>query len=353
MKLRYFPIFPIQIGVFLATAYGFCNEDLDDQISVLESEINQIRTDTPFGTYGAKTASAAPQIDGYEFFITADFLWWKLYEGGTEYALKDELNFDENHIKGPVKHLNFEWEPGYKVGIGTLFDYDSWNLFLNFTSFTTHAHNSAFSKHDSLIPLIGIQTLTFAKARAHWKVDFRNLDFVLGRDYFVSKYLALHPFFGIDSAWIHQHRKLHFEHPSTLKLKGKNNFWGIGPKLGTESQFYLGRNFSIYGDIAGALLWGKFEVDEKEDNLSNETEYYDFESHTHRMVATIGFGLGVAFETNFCHDHYHFLIKAGYESQYWWKQNQFPIFDDSARKFTRQSEDLSMQGLTAHLRLDF
>lgn len=340
----------------LASAPSFCDNALGNRIAQLESDMNQIRGQTALGNYGAKTASATPQIDGYGLFLTADFLWWKLYEGGTEYALKNENSpFNPNSIKGPIKHLNFDWEPGYKVGLGYLFDHDGWDLYLDFTSFKTHAHSSASSDIDGLFPLMGIETNGFAKAKAHWHVDFYDLNLVLGKSYFVSKYLALRPHFGLTSAWIQQHRHARFKNLpiSSLKLRGKNNFWGIGPRLGVDSQFYLGRHFSLYGDIAGALLWGHFHVKEKERDIATGSEIYDLHDHLHRMVATVGFSLGLSFETNFFDDSSHFMIKAGYEGQYWWRQNQWPIFNSFAVDFTRQSEDLNLQGLTVDFRLDF
>jgi hypothetical protein len=355
---QYFSQF-FTITLLAATAVqSFCEADLDGRISELESDMSQIRAQTAFGNYGATTASNAPQINGCGFFITADFLWWKLYEGGTEYALKDTVSvadFSLINARGPIKHLNFNWEPGYKVGLGYLFDHDGWELYLDFTSLKTRAHASTSSNVDFLFPLIGAQTFSFSKADAHWHVSFYDLDLVLGRNYFVSKYLALHPYFGLTSAWIQQHRQVTYTPPSDIafKVRSKNNFWGIGPRLGMDSQFYLGRSFSLYGDFSGGLLWGDFHVREKEFVPSEGLNVYSLRDNLHRMVATVGFGLGIAYETNFNHDANHFMVKAGYEGQYWWRQNQMPIYNAFAIDFTRQSEDLSLQGLTVDFRLDF
>lgn len=352
MYLRHLIILPMAL---LSCAQGVC-DTIDVRISELESDLEKIRTQTSLGNYGAKTASAAPQTTGCGLFITADFLWWKLYEGGTEYALKNKnAPFNANSIRGPIKHLNFEWEPGFKVGLGYLFGRDGWDIYLDYTRFETHAHSSASSEIEGLFPLMGLETSGFAKAKAHWHVEFNDIDLTLGRSYFVSKYLALHPQFGLTAAWIQQHRHAHYSNlpSSALKLNGKNNFWGIGPRIGADAQFYLGRNFSVYADAAGALLWGDFHVKEKEKNTVAGTEIYELRYNLHRMVAAIDFGMGLSFETNFNNDACHFMIKTGYEGQYWWRQNQLPIFNSSAVDFTRESEDLSLQGLTVDFRLDF
>ncbi len=342
-------LFPLSL--LFSAASGLC--DNSDRIDKLEADMSEVRAQTVFGNYGARSASAAPQTDGCGVFITGDFLWWKLYEGGTEYAIKNKEPVAVNNIHGPIKHLNFNWEPGFKAGLGYLFDRDGWDLYLNFTYLKTRAHSSTSSSVEGIIPLLGEQTLTFGQASAHWKIHFYDLDLVLGRAYFVSKYLALHPYFGLTSAWIQQRRRATYEDTVSLKLKGRNNFWGIGPKLGTEAQFYLGRNFSLYGSVAGALLWGRFSVKEEEKNQTAGTEYYDLSYSLHRMVAMVGFGLGGAYETNFNQDRNHFMIKLGYEGQYWWRQNQLPVFNSLSNEFTRQSEDLGMQGLTLEFRFDF
>jgi hypothetical protein len=356
MNLRCFQFFPL----LFASTIGFCvdQKNLDNRISQLESDMAMIHRQTALGNYGAKTAVASPQIDGCGVVVTADFLWWKLYEGGTEYVFKNTVPVTLNHIQGPLKHHQFKWEPGYKVGLGYLFDFDGWDTYIEFTSFNTHSHRSTFSHVQGLLPLMGLQTALFSHAHSSWKVDFRDIDFTFGRNYFVSRYLALHPSFGVTSAWITQHRHSHYTQGVTindLKLRSKNNFWGIGPRLETEIRFYLGRHYSVYGNLAGALLWGHFHVKEREEEIAGTVsdELYNLRDNLHRMVPTVGFGLGAAFETHFARDACHFMIKIGYEGQYWWRQNQLPIFNSFATDFSRQSEDLSLQGLTIDLTLDF
>ncbi len=357
MNLRFYWTYSLSIGLLLGTDFALCKDEVTSRISKLEADMNMVRAETAMGNYGARTAPGGPIIDGYGFFVTADFLWWKLYEGGTEYALNDKkpVTFPLiTPIKGSVKHLNFEWEPGYRVGIGNLFEHGGWDVYLNFTSFQTHARSSASSKVNGLIPLIGIQTLVFSHAHAHWNANFYDIDFTCGKTYFVSKYLCLHPQFGLTSAWIQQHRRVRFENDvDVLRIHSKNNFWGIGPRVAFESQFYLGKHFSLYGNIAGALLWGSFHVHEKEIDRPLDVEFYFFRDNTHRMVPTVGFGLGLAFETNIYEDRYRIKVKAGYENQYWWRQNQMPVFNLFALDFTPFTEDLSIQGLTVDFCLDF
>ena len=318
-------------------------------VSKLGTDMQQIAGKTAYGNYGAKTASANPQIDGYGFFATADFLFWKLYEGGTDYLLKGK----DAPVKGTLRHVNFDWEPGFKVGAGYLFEHDGWDTGVEYTYYRTHAHHSTHGNF--LFPQVGNPSLEFTQAKAHWRVFFQNLDFLLGRNYFVSQSFSLHPLFGLTSAWIDQHRHFHFLAVSNehISLRSRNDFWGIGPHLTCNARFYLGKNFSVYGNVAGDLLWGNFHVSEKETNKSAGREFYHLHDSLHRMVASAAFALGLSYETSFAQDRYHLGLKAGYENQYWFRQNQLPLFDVHGNAFHHLSEDLGLQGFTFETRLDF
>jgi hypothetical protein len=328
---------------------------MNKRIDRLETDMKKVRGETAYGTYGARVASANPQVDGYGFFGTADVLCWKLYEGGTDYLLKDKNSRGDFPVKGDVRHFNFNWEPGFKVGAGYLFEYDGWDADLEFTYYRTHAHNSTRSKLPHLFPLVGDEDLNLIQSKAQWHVHFYNLDLALGKNYFVSKSLALRPFFGLALTWIDQHRHFHFHTDvrNRITLKSKNDFFGLGPKLGLNAQFYMGGNFSCYGDVSGDLQWGDFHITEREDNRTESLEIYALRYSLHRMVPSVALGLGIAYETMFREDTRSFRIKAGYESQYWWRQNQLPLFNSDSLTFHRNSEDLSMQGLTLEFRLDF
>jgi Legionella pneumophila major outer membrane protein precursor len=338
-------------STLLTSIIGHC--DPHSRVSRLETDMQKIGAENAYGHFGSRTASAQPQIDGYGIFVTADFLWWKLYEGGTDYLFKDQNARGVPPAIGEIKHCNFDWEPGFKIGAGYLFDYDSWDTAIDFTYYQTNARHSSKSSH--LFPLIGDQSLDLIEAKIHWDVSFYDLHWVLGRNYFVSKFLSFRPFFGIATAWIDQHRHLHLRQNGNdrIALKSENDFWGIGPRVGVDTQFALCENFSIYGNVTGDLLWADFEVSEKEVNKTTSTEIYDLDYDLDSIVPTLSFGLGVAYETNLSKDRYHIMIKAGYENQYWWRQNQLPVFEGSIPAFHRISEDLSLQGLTVEFRLDF
>ena len=322
------------------------------QASQLQAQMPAIYTETAYSNAGASTASALPPYDGYGFFGTLDFLWWKLYEDGTHLAVKKQSS-GKNH--GHVEDLNFQWEPGFKIGAGMDLDfYDGWDAYVNFTFYRTHASKSSHAQGQHvLLTSIGLKGQEASKASASWHVHFYDLDLSLGRNYFVSKYLSLHPFFGLTTLWIGQHLHAHYLTTASQhqKIKGKNNFWGIGPRLGVGGQCYLGEHISLYTDVSGALYWGDFDVRLRERTPSSEL--FDIKADLNRIAPAIALGLGGAYETAFGDNAYYLTFKIGYEAQYYWRQNQLPNPYLPSYSYDRYSEDLAMMGLTAEMRLDF
>lgn len=326
------------------------DKKFDSRLSKLETDMQKVKTETAYGNFGAKTASANPQLDGLGFFATADFLWWKLYEGGTEYVVKSN---SISPIQGKAKQFNFNWEPGFKVGAGYVFEHDACDAYIEYTYFKTHARNSTSANF--LFPLVGNEGFTFNRSKAHWNVHFQNIDVVVGKSFFVSRFFSLRPFGGLATSWMDQHRYFRFStlDSNRIALKSKNDFWGIGPRLGLNTRLFYNENLSFYGNLSGNLLWGNFLNKERENNKSTGVTFYNLRYQVHRMVPNAAIGIGAVFEDNFADDAYHFMIKVGYESQYWWRQNQLPEFDGSTIAFHTASEDIGMQGLTVELRLDF
>lgn len=350
------------IGLCLGLSISVNAQDLESRVSTLEAKMSTISTQTALGSRGARMASAAPQIDSYGFYVTADFLYWNLIEGGTEYALTDKTTPGNIPFKGKSKEINFDWDPGFRVGVGyQLEEHDGWDGYLNFTWFQTEESSHAHAPSEgSLIPLWGFPfTNDATRAKVSWEFDFYTLDFELGRRYFVSKYLSVRPEFGIKSAWIYQHVKASFTDIAAsgtdiLKVRRKNDFWGIGPRAGVDATWFFNNHFSFYGMGSAALLWGDFDVHEKEKEAIANRELINFNADFHSIVPTAQLLLGFQWESNFNEARNHFKILLAYEFQYWWRQNQMLDFE-SAGSFNpdRFSEDVSLQGLTLNVRFDF
>jgi len=336
----------------------------------LIAEVNQVQQNvTNLQTESKKRVSLSPRcVQGdVGIFLTADLLYWKLQEGGNTYAYTYDSNpvsvASEHFVEGKAAKTDFDWNFGYRVGVGYRSTYDAWDIYLNYTSFSTHAHGKkeeSITSSKTLYPLLQYQELEFmevSKAKARWHVRFQNLDFDFGRDYYVSCHLAFHPSFGVKGAVIDQ--KMHVAYSgfdlgsSPYKIHNKNDFWGIGPKAGLSSRWFLGEAFNVFGGLYGALLWGHFDVNNRHfrapSNLPEE-QVFDIKDDFDRAVPTAQFLLGLGWDTLFDHDKFHIGLNISFESQYWWRQNQMTNTPASQNSV---SEDLSLYGVTGSITLDF
>ncbi len=370
-------------------------DEMDSRLSSLEGRMGAVKVKTAKGTVGAKMATARPLTDGYGFFGTAEVLFWHLQESGTDFVLKDNSTvfntpFVNNvplplpgFVKGESKKVHFDWDFGYRLGAGYLFEHDEWDVNLSFTSFLTSGYRKTRTNGplDFTVPLgaamgkgilypqfgstlVPGTTIPFAfsqKARARWNVDYYVLDLELGRNFFVSKFLAMRPLFGLETAWIDQDATLIYRLFSIVNfpqrhfiVKEKNDFWGIGPQIGVDTMWYLGRHFSLLGNIKGALLWGDFDVSEKEKFTGpSGFKFTNAKGNFNAIVANIKTTFGAQWEMNFNENCNHIAIKLGYEFQYWWNQNQILVMNTELPFYQRAGVGLSINGVTLEMRVDF
>ncbi len=125
---------PVTIGALMATSPLFVSADMDARIGALEAKMKDAGTITARGDFGARTATDSPKIDGYGFDISADALLWKLYtDGGDDYALSTSTALAAGVIAGNVQTRSFNWDWGFRTGIGYYAEHDNWDTNLVFT----------------------------------------------------------------------------------------------------------------------------------------------------------------------------------------------------------------------------
>ncbi|MBS0651044.1 MAG: hypothetical protein JSR93_07780 [Verrucomicrobia bacterium] len=228
------------------------------------------------------------------------------------------------------KSVNFDWDFGVRAGFGYRFEGDRWDIRLYYTWFKTEGKDSSFASNaDSNVTtaLLG-EWLTFGFAsnsgRIQWRIVLNSVDWELGRDCPVSKGLSFRPYLGVKGAWIYQ--KVH-SHWTSKQFKAnenlKNDFWGIGPKGGVDTNWLLGsvnnHSFKLFGDTYLALLggcWTLKDIQKTSMNSSlagvNPTTW----AATFMFYGVMGFGWDVMFNKN----RSNFGVRMGYEFQYWYDQ---------------------------------
>ena len=351
---------------------------LADDINPVPSEMQRVPTPRKERQV---TPSGRPQVQGgINIYLTGDWLYFKPQEKGLTYALESNATSSAtmgttiwNLGAGQYKSMNFDWSSGFRVGIGWNTKHDDWDLLLSWMRFYSHEKNSIASSGSSYIfPTLGDPTIALgpvASASANFQLHLNQIELALGREFYVSRALSLKPLVSIVTAWIDQKYNVQYDTMLGIGTLGdgtfnkntnKNNYWGSGIKGGMNTQWELGWGFSIFGNGAVSILYGKFDVKKTSEVnalaggvLINKTPISLDNFYLARFVTDLS--LGMRFDYMFNDDRLHLGLQGGWEDHIYFGQNQFLTSTSmyNVGQIESANQDLTLQGFTLSARLDF
>jgi len=329
------------------------------------------------------------------WYTEAAFLYWQAQEDGLDFANRERLTGSQNFVE-TIKDLDFKWSPGFQVGGGYRFSYDHWDFRLLWTWLHSHANSSIGQDLKPGEPMLSSWTTNHlgvfvTHAKAKWELHYNTLDFEVGKNYFISRKIALRPHIGLRGALIDQDYKAsylgafptEFVFPtisySTVptQMKASNDFMGLGTRLGAGSQWHFNKHWNLTASIAAALLYGHFDTDQKYRGKTVQVvtkstgQMLDIVAKNdrdfNRIRANIEAALGLQWETCFNEGRQRLAIETGYQFNEWFRQNElmrndFAISVPSAGSSQniravatdrREHGDLQLQGVYFKLRADY
>lgn len=372
------------LGV-LSSAFAVSTEG---RLERLEKQMDQVRTETAIGNYGAKTASARAAPNGIGFYVMADLLYWRAKFGGSEYAMSDSNSSSLPKSSNLLK-VDLDWNFGFKVGVGYHFDHDNWDANLIYTFYRTAGSDS--STHPASGFLLPIRTSSLIVSPTPSNVDigsfvackhstsdagfrFDDLQFTLGRNFYVSRTLSLRPNFGVQSAWVRLKQNAVYSGyvlgfavdigSHSVFVQDKQRLWGVGPLLGFESKWYIGRGVSLFCNASSSILYGGYKVSHKNWYSANISENsISVRGNMHQFTTTRQMILGLVYDKTFNEGKDHVSVSLGYDTRYWWALNQMLEINyeqpgangtfDGQTFYQRYSDDLGINGATLHVMWDF
>ncbi len=303
------------------------------------------------------TPNAGPKIRlerDWNVFLTADFIYWTVRQDGMFYAVSGA---GQNAPSGKVQDLDWSWDPGFKAGLGFNLPHDGWDIFAEYTWIYSDASNSKSQSAatSTLIPYWNVTNMpegALVRASGSWDVHYNNVTLDLGRNAYLSQYMKLRLFAGLQAAWINQDYKARFvlDTGDSGRVRLDQEFWGIGLRTGLNDTFQFTKNFSFFADLYVALLWGKFDLDRSDQitsgGVTTRTLKTGVSPYTEEPVVDIA--AGFRYDVWFSQDRFHVLLQIGWEHQLW-------ILHNEVIKATEpdHSGDLLLQGLTFKMRFDF
>ncbi len=309
--------------------------------------------------------------EGMNLWVEADVLYWKPWERALVATnKKSDVFTTDDFTEKPAIHPNFEWSLGYRVSGGYIFGSEVWDVQASWTHFSSHVSQHRSSHGSAFVGMFPIWSLAddviagdyVFESDLKWKISVGLLDLQFGRDFEVLKWLDLEPYFGLRSAWIKQSGTVDYEGGifligilapgvslnGTDQIKMKNNYWGMGPRVGFAPRIILGKGFSINMDAAISGLYGFFNVRQKETYLDKTR--FSHHSHPNRLCWIGDLAAGLQWKTFFHHERYALTLKTDWEYHIFF--HQFALKRDHFGLVSK-NRDLSMQGVTFASRFDF
>ena len=354
-------------------------------------------------------ARCAP-LCSYDMYAELSFNYWQPIQENMEVGLLNNGSSTQISATGltitnvsssdSVREINmdFDFKPGFTLGLGFNFDYDNWDLRAEYTWFHNTQRKSEtatdfvlFNANTQSIastwgtPTPSATEVVYQFAKEHWKLGMDLFDLDLGRWFYVGCNLTFHPSLGLRAAFIDQ--KVHVSYtngfanytvdlPGLLgggtlvenkNVRGKARSWALGPKAALETHWALGRGFWLFGNGEADLLYTRYtSLKERTSAAGTVLGIINFipfsftESNATRgkqrnvgcLRAHVDLELGLGWGTYLeCRDVY-IDCSAGYDFQVFFDQNMLRHHVTDPGSFL-PTGNLYIQGLIAKVRVDF
>lgn len=260
-----------------------------------------------------------------------------------------------------IKHV----EPGFKAGVTVYFDHDEWTFFAEYTRLINNNPLTSFANDNLNDEILGFYVGEVLNAWGHtassgtgqWNLHFNNIILEMGRNTLLSHRFAVKPYVGLQGSWQDQDLNVSYLYSITAILDNvvdmAQKFSGIGPRMGSEMEYFFTDELGLFGHYAFAMLWSNFQMtslNQQRVAFSGEDFQYNnsFISQYRQVAPVMDMSLGVRYSHFFCENLFRIMLQAGWELQVWFGQNQFNNAFQNGSK-----GDLTLQGLTARGQIDF
>jgi hypothetical protein len=339
-------------------------------------------------------AAAIDLLCGWDTFITANFIYWETMQGGMELAIPGQGTIAGGVLTLPAESAvgkkllvqDFEYKPGFQVGLGWSGGKDHWTLYAEYTWLHGTTHTSANapapgveSVNGVALPQNGIWFPTswlgnyFINENAtsissSWKYKIDLIDAQISRPYYSGTRFLVEPFFGLRGALIRQHLDLtantlattDVATPSaTREVDYQSRAAGIGPRVGVNGNWHLGYGIRFIGNAAASVLFTGYDV--KQNIASPDaTGTFRFPQSTkiddyNALRPSVDLSLGLGWGSYLNCRRFHMDLAATYDFSVFFEQNMMRYLADitSYASSGAACGNLYLQGLTVETRFDF
>jgi hypothetical protein len=287
-----------------------------------------------------------------------DMLYWHASEEASG-VWSNVLSSSSSGSSFSAETMQFNWSPGFRVGLGHESDEGSWDVKLYWTCFRTS--QEAAVSGDIVVPeffsgAISGDGRTFNAGSIDWNLTYNTIDLEAGRKVPVGESAWIRPSMGIQAAIIQQRIQLGLANPG-LSISAEedvtHNFWGIGPSFSISGAWNLPKcsNLSLIGSFSADLLFGQWNVNDAYARTDNQLPLGVYRAVVTSMkdsslgVPVLKYFLGIQWVRE---GSVTSTVRAGYELQWWANQQRLPAFQQLP-----MHGDLTLTGLTCGVSVGF
>lgn len=308
----------------------------------------------------------------YEYSIFADGLYWRAYEDGLDYVIKNNNGAVHIDTCGQVERAEFDRTGGFRTGAGCYNKMRDMGAMAYWTRFHTRGSDALSETFPVVLFPVwtnpGSMLGTEQDASACVKLDLDMLDAQFYGKFSPTCAINVMPMLGVVYARINQIFNINSSGaqstaPVAIVLDDDidmcNDYWGVGPKMGLRSFWDIGCGLRAFGHFDFALLYGKFDIKQNEHVTFSDgvdpTTFLQISCNRWAMCRPrFDIMLGLAWQGEFRGGR-QFDVQVGWEQLYFFGQNQLlRFFDDvNAGANMAVNGDLALQGLTVRVGFGF
>lgn len=288
--------------------------------------------------------SAPARVDvrsSWNLFFNSQWIFWIPKQQGLDFAISDQ-NSSNPSLQGKRLEPNFKFCHGWRFAFGGYSGIDHWDFLGEFTWLPTKVRTSMKSDTGGNLSMRwfpGAPRASSAKTR--WNLELIQLDMELGRFSYLSKRLLIRPFIGTKLLIINQRYlvKADLSEYNNLRVSSvhQSDSWALGPKIGTQTQWNVGKGVKLRGKVAPALIYActraKSEIPDLSSPISINSSVsfpsFHLKDVGWELVPCLQTSLGFSWGFYFSHYRWHFEVFGDYDFQYISDQNTLRTLVDA------------------------
>lgn len=298
--------------------------------------------------------------NGTGLSAVGELLVFQAAEDGLAFAYQGQA-VDTQHYRNAASP-DFNWNCGFRVGLGYDLPYDGWDLKLTWMELQNHASGSTnFDEgtgYQIWTAVTDVLPGNTVSASSSLKIDLDQVDLTLGRAFRLSPHLTVRPNLGLRADWIFQRYKVDFSTSAgSQKTAMTQRFFSFGFSGSVTGNWTFPYGMSLFSDIGLSAGLGFFSVLQK--GFEEGDLQWRFQNSFRSVKPVFDFALGFQWD-NCCikgltDDRLGMTLRASYEYHLYLSQNQFGVSSGSPylETFGSQTGDLGYQGVSISVGFQF